>query len=76
MKFSVQPSLAVLPDGLVALSGGRPGLFLWLNPDDPDGTAATWRRVDVLANHNTPIKPTNNKQTSKDNVDRIVIPPS
>jgi hypothetical protein len=48
--FSVQPSLAVLPDGLVALSGGRPGLFLWLNPD---GSAATWQRVDVLANHNT-----------------------
>ena len=48
--FSVQPSLAVLSDGLVALSGGRPGLFLWLNLD---GTAATWQRVDVLANHNT-----------------------
>ena len=48
--FSVQPSLAALPDGFVALSGGRPGLFLWLNAD---GTAATWQRVDLLANHNT-----------------------
>ncbi len=48
--FSVQPSLAVLPDGLVALSGGRPGLFLWLNAD---GMAATWQRLDVLTNHNT-----------------------
>ncbi len=47
--FSVQPSLAVLPDGLVALSGGRPGLFLWLNPD---GKAAVWHKIDVLANHN------------------------
>jgi len=47
--FSVEPSLAVLPDGLVALSGGRPGLFLWLNPD---GKAATWHKIDVLANHN------------------------
>jgi hypothetical protein len=47
--FSVQPSLAVLPDGLVALSGGRPGLYLWLNPD---GTAGEWHRLDVLANHN------------------------
>ncbi|NLY00217.1 MAG: hypothetical protein GXY83_29315, partial [Rhodopirellula sp.] len=46
----VQPSLAALPDGFVALSGGRPGLFLWLNAD---GTAATWQRVDLLANHNT-----------------------
>lgn len=47
--FSVQPSLAVLPDGMVALSGGRPGLFLWLNTD---GKAATWHKIDVLANHN------------------------
>jgi hypothetical protein len=47
--FSVQPSLAVMGRGLVALSGGRPGLFLWLNPD---GAALTWRRFDVLANHN------------------------
>lgn len=47
--FSVQPSLAVLPDGMVALSGGRPGLFLWLNAD---GRAATWHKIDVLANHN------------------------
>jgi hypothetical protein len=36
-------------DGLLALSGGRLGLFLWLNPD---GTAATWHQLDVLANHN------------------------
>jgi len=60
--FSVQPSLAVMPDGLVALSGGRPGLFLWLNPD---GTAATWHKLDVLANHNAhrpeePIKAAGN----------------
>lgn len=47
--FSVQPSLAVMPDGLVVLSGRRPGLFFWLNPE---GTAATWHKLDVLANHN------------------------
>jgi hypothetical protein len=47
--FSVEPSLAVMPEGLVALSGGRPGLFLWLNPD---GAAAAWHKLDVLANHN------------------------
>jgi len=48
--FSVEPSLVVMPDGWVALSGGRPGLFLWLNPD---GMATTWHKLDVLANHNT-----------------------
>src|SRR6266550_2278927 len=29
--FSVQPSLAVLKDGTIVLSGGRPGLFLWVD---------------------------------------------
>jgi hypothetical protein len=47
--FSVQPSLVTMRRGLVALSGGRPGLFLWLNPD---GTGTTWHKFDVLANHN------------------------
>jgi hypothetical protein len=47
--FSVQPSLAVLEDGLVALSGGRPGLFVWFNTD---GTGKAWQRIDLLAHHN------------------------
>lgn len=47
--FSVQPSLAVLPDGRLALSGGRPGLFLWLGTDR---RGESWQKVDVLANHN------------------------
>ena len=46
---SVQPGLAVMSDGLVALSGGRPGLFLWLNSD---GTGRAWHQVDIVANHN------------------------
>jgi sialidase-1 len=50
--FSVQPSLAVLPGGTVALSGGRPGLFLWLNSD---GAARTWERIDILAHHNATV---------------------
>ena len=48
--FSVQPSLAVMADGMVALSGGRPGLYLWLNPD---GDGRDWRRIDILAHHNS-----------------------
>ena len=47
--FSVQPSLARLGDGTVALAGGRPGLYLWLNED---GSGTAWQRVDMLAHHN------------------------
>jgi hypothetical protein len=47
--LSVQPSLATLPDGLLALSGGRPGLFVWFNAA---GDGLTWEAVDLRANHN------------------------
>lgn len=47
--FSVRPSLAVMADGAVALSGGRPGLFLWLNFD---GTGKDWEKIDLQAIHN------------------------
>src|SRR5207248_1046468 len=47
--FSVQPSLAVMKDGSVVLSGGRPGLFIWINLD---GTGKTWQRVDLQSHHN------------------------
>jgi len=46
--FSVEPSLAVFDDGAIALSGGRPGVFVWLNAD---GTGKRWQRVDLAANH-------------------------
>ncbi len=48
--FSVQPSLAVMSGGAVALSGGRPGLYLWLNAD---GTGHDWQQIDILAHHNS-----------------------
>ena len=47
--FSVQPSLAVMQDGTVALSGGRPGLYLWLNAD---GAGQNWQGIDILTHHN------------------------
>lgn len=50
--FSVQPSLAVRADGSVALSGGRPGLFLWLNRA---GDGLAWERLDLLAHHNATV---------------------
>ncbi len=47
--FSVQPSLALLGDGAIALAGGRPGLYLWLNED---GGGTEWQQIDMLAHHN------------------------
>jgi hypothetical protein len=47
--FSVQPSLASLGENTVALSGGRPGLYLWLNED---GNDTEWQAIDMLAHHN------------------------
>lgn len=48
--FSVQPSLAVMADGAIALSGGRLGLYLWLNAD---GAGLRWQQIDILAHHNS-----------------------
>ena len=48
--FSVQPSLAVMDIGAVALSGGRPGLYLWLNAA---GDGQDWQQIDILAHHNS-----------------------
>jgi hypothetical protein len=42
---SVQPSLAVMPDGLIALSGGRPGVSVWI---DAVGDAKQWQAVELL----------------------------
>jgi hypothetical protein len=42
---SVQPSLVTMPDGVVALSGGRPGVFVWFNVAG-DGTK--WQPVELL----------------------------
>ncbi len=46
---SVEPSLAVMPSGVIALSGGRPGIFAWFNAD---GAGAGWQAVDIAAHHN------------------------
>lgn len=46
---AVQPSLVVMENGMVALSGGRGGIFLWINAD---GTGNDWQAVDVRAHHN------------------------
>jgi hypothetical protein len=47
--WSVMPHLVALPSGLVLLSGGREGLFLWVAAD---GEGREWRRTDLAAHHN------------------------
>lgn len=47
--FSVQPCLQVRRDGVIILSGGRPGLFLWINTA---GDGKNWQRIDMRKHHN------------------------
>lgn len=47
--MSVEPSVAVLPGGTIALSGGRPGLFVWFNFD---GRGSDWQAMDIVDHHN------------------------
>ncbi len=46
---SVEPSLQVMPTGVVALSGGRSGISVWLNAD---GSGTDWQAIDMVAHHN------------------------
>jgi len=47
--YSVEPCLQRLANGVLALSGGRPGLHLWLCTD---GAGQAWQEFDVQAHHN------------------------
>jgi len=51
--WSVQPSLSVSAKGMLLLSGGRPGLFLWLNTK---GDAQHWDKIDLVKHHNEWVK--------------------
>ncbi len=44
------PSLVVLADGTVVLSGGRPGLHLLFNGN---AKGERWQAVDVMAHHDS-----------------------
>ena len=46
---SVEPSLAVLGNKIVALSGGRPGVFVWFGADSQ---CDDWQAVDIVKAHN------------------------
>jgi hypothetical protein len=47
--YSVEPSLKRLHNGVIALSTGRPGIFLWLANDE---RGQSWQAIDLLAHHN------------------------
>ena len=48
--FSVKPQMLRLENGVLALSGGRSGTYLWLSTD---GHGDRWQAVDLVAHHNT-----------------------
>jgi hypothetical protein len=70
--FSVQPSLAVLQDGTVVLSGGRPGLYAWFNID---GRGKDWQRIDIRAHHNAcrPKEPINRDEHSSSYTEVVAV---
>jgi hypothetical protein len=45
----VEPSLVRTQNGTIALSTGRPGLFLWLSTDE---RASEWQQFDIMEYHN------------------------
>lgn len=47
--WSVEPALVRLPNGLMLLTGGRPGLFLWVCTD---GQGERWERFNQAEHHN------------------------
>jgi hypothetical protein len=47
--WSVEPGLVRLENGIILLSGGRHGLFLWVCAD---GAGENWERVNLAEHHN------------------------
>lgn len=48
-QWSVEPQLVCLDNGVLLLSGGRPGLMLWACTD---GEGQEWQSLDLAAHHN------------------------
>eukprot|EP00040_Diaphanoeca_grandis_P002453 m.21716 g.21716 ORF g.21716 m.21716 type:complete len:356 (-) comp13512_c0_seq1:401-1468(-) len=48
LAWSVKPRLRLLSNGIVILTGGRPGIFLWVSND----VGATWQRFSITEKHN------------------------
>jgi hypothetical protein len=52
--YSVAPQIGRLQNGVLALSTGRPGLFLWFAAE---ARGRDWQAFDVLAHHNAALDP-------------------
>src|SRR5262249_44782758 len=61
--YSVAPNAARLRNGVIALSTGRPGLFLWFATDP---RATTWHSIDVVAFHNAVLDSTHHIRPGSD----------
>ena len=46
---SVQPSITMMKDGALVMTGGRPGIFAWINRA---GDGKDWMQVDLQSHHN------------------------
>jgi hypothetical protein len=53
--WSVEPQLQRLANGLILLSGGRPGLYLWVCSD---GEGQRWERFNLAEHHNSLVPET------------------
>jgi hypothetical protein len=51
--FSVEPQLVRLANGVILLSGGRPGLFVWACTD---GQGKKWERLSLGKHHNDHVQ--------------------
>jgi hypothetical protein len=51
--FSVEPRLTRLANGVILLSGGRPGLYVWICTD---GLGNRWQRFNLAEHHNKSIR--------------------
>jgi hypothetical protein len=54
--WSVEPQVLHLENGLILLSGGRLGLFLWVCAD---GEGKTWERINLAEHHNATVADSN-----------------
>lgn len=58
---SVEPQAIRISNGTIALSTGRPGIFLWLATDP---RATSWQKLDLLAYHNSVMEDPSARITS------------
>ena len=54
--WAVDPKLAALPGGVVALSSGRPGVGFWVTSFENGATAPRWEFSNINAAHNKGVR--------------------